>query len=67
LRSEDPRTVLPLLTAERIRRATQLCDAITMASIANEVTSTTVGINEFLGAVERVHQRLLDIVKDRKA
>jgi len=67
LRRQDPRTVLPLLTAERIRRATQLCDAITMASIANEVTFTTVGIDEFLRAVERVHQRLLDVVKDRKA
>jgi len=66
LRRQDPRTVIPLLTAERIRRATQLCDAITIASIANEVTFTTVGIDEFLRAVERVHQRLLD-VKDRKA
>ena len=67
LRSQDPRTVLPLLTAERIRRATQLCDAITTASIANEVTFTTVGIDEFLRSVEGVHQRLLEIVKDRKA
>ncbi|HYL64030.1 MAG TPA: hypothetical protein VE077_15550 [Candidatus Methylomirabilis sp.] len=66
LRRQDPRTILPLLTAERIRRATQLCDAITMASIANEVTFTTVGIDEFLRAVERVHQRLLDVLKDRK-
>ena len=66
-RRQDPHTVLPLLTAERIRRATQLCDAITMASIANEVTFTTVGIDEFLRAVERVHQRLLDLIKDRKA
>src|SRR5215467_11124875 len=67
LRRQDPHTVLPLLMAERIRRATQLCDAITLASIANEVTFTTVGIDEFLRAVERVHQRLLDVVKDRKA
>ena len=67
MKREDPRTVIPLLTAERIRRATQLCDAITMASIANEVTFTTVGVNEFLRALERVHQRLLDVVKDRKA
>jgi hypothetical protein len=66
-RSQDPRTVLPLLTAERIRRATQLCDAITAASIANEVTFTTVGIDEFLRSIEGVHQRVLDIVKDRKA
>lgn len=67
LQRQDPRTVLPLLIAERIRRATQLCDAITMASISNEVTFTTVGIEEFLRAVERVHQRLLDVIKDRKA
>jgi hypothetical protein len=31
-RQHDPHTVLPLLTAERIRRATQLCDAITTDS-----------------------------------
>jgi hypothetical protein len=36
-RHQDPQTGLPLLTAERIRRATQLCDAITMASAAHEV------------------------------
>ena len=65
LKRQDPQSVLPLLTAERIRRATQLCDAITMASLSNEVTFTTVGIDEFLRAVERVHQRLLD-VKERK-
>ena len=65
LRRQDPQSVLPLLTAERIRRATQLCDAITMASLSNELTFTTVGIDEFLRAVERVHQRLVD-VKDRK-
>lgn len=65
LRRQDPQGVLPLLTAERIRRATQLCDAITMASLSNELTFTTVGIDEFLRAVERVHQRLLD-VKERK-
>ncbi len=66
LRRQDPRTVVPLLTAERIRRATQLCDAITMASIANEVTFTTVGVEEFLRSLERVQQRLQDIVRDRK-
>lgn len=66
LRRQDPRTVLPLLTAERVRRATQLCDAITMATIANEVTATTVGIEEFLRAVERVHQSLLVLIKARK-
>jgi hypothetical protein len=66
-RHHDPDTVLPLLTAERIRRATQLCDAITTDSAAHEVTRRTVGIDEFFRAVERVHQSLLDLFKDREA
>jgi hypothetical protein len=66
-RQHDPDTVLPLLTAERIRRATQLCDAITTDSAAHEVTRRTVGIDEFFRAVERVHQSLLDLFKDREA
>ena len=66
-RHQDPYTVLPLLTAERIRRATQLCDAITTASAAHEVARETVGIDEFFRAVERVHQSLIDVFKDGKA
>jgi len=65
-RQEDPQTVLPLLTAERVRRATQLCDAITAAMAAHEVARETVGIEEFLEAVERVHQSLLDLFGERK-
>ena len=65
-RQHDPHTVLPLLAAERIRRATQLCDAITADSAAQEVARETVGIEEFFRAVERVHQSLLDLFKDRK-
>jgi hypothetical protein len=66
-RQQDPQTVLPLLTAERIRRATQLCDAITAASAAHEVVRETVGIDEFFRAVDRVHQALFEVFKDRKA
>ena len=54
-RHHDPHTVLPLLTAERIRRATQLCDAITTGLASHEVARETVGIDEFFRAVERVH------------
>jgi len=66
-RQHDPHTVLPLLTAERIRRATQLCDAIITDSAAHEVTRETVGIDEFFRAVESVHQSLLGLFKDREA
>ncbi len=65
-RRQDPHTVLPLLTAEGIRRATQLCDAITTGLAANEVVRETVGIDEFLRSVERVHQSLRDLLKDRQ-
>jgi len=66
-RQQDPQTVLPLLTAERLRRATQLCDAITADLAAHEVARETVGIDEFFQAAERVHQSLLDLFGDRKA
>jgi len=66
-RQQDPHTVLPLLTAERIRRATQLCDAITAASAAHEVARETVGIEEFFRAIERVHQSLRDLFREREA
>jgi len=65
-RQQDPQTVLPLLTAERIRRATQLCDAIAAASAAQDITRQTVGIEEFLRAVERVHQSLGELFKERE-
>jgi len=64
---QDPHTVLPLLAAERIRRATQLCDAIAEAAAARELARETVGIEEFSRAVERVRQSLLDLLKDRDA
>jgi hypothetical protein len=66
-RQQDPQTVLPLLTAERIRRATQLCDAITAATAAHDVVRETVGIDEFFRAVDRVRQALFEVFKDRKA
>jgi hypothetical protein len=66
-RQQDPQTVLPLLTAERIRRATQLCDAITAATAAHDVVRETVGIDEFFRAVDRVRQALFEVFKDHKA
>ena len=66
-RKQDPHTVLPLLTAEGIRRATQLCDAISAGLATNEVVRETVGIDEFIQAVERVHQRLVDLLRNRQA
>ncbi len=53
-----PDTVLPLLTAERIRRATHLCNELAAELEACEVTFGTKGIAEFYRAVDRVYERL---------
>lgn len=65
-KQQNPQTVLPLLTAESIRRATQLCDTIANAAAAREIARETVGIDEFLTAVERVCKSLTEIFKDPK-
>ncbi len=67
LQKHDPQTVLPLLTAERIRRATQLNKAITTDLAAHEVTRETTGIDEFFRAVESLYQRIADLFRDREA
>lgn len=67
LQRRDPSTVLPLITAERIRRATQLSDAISADLAAHEVTGETTGMHDFFRAVERVYQRLVDLFKDRES
>jgi hypothetical protein len=64
LQQRDPHTVLPLLTAERIRRATQLSDAISADLSTHEASSETPGMPEFFRAVARVHQHLVDLFKD---
>ncbi len=67
LQHHDPHTVLPLLTAERIRRATQLSKAITTDLAAREVTRETAGIDEFFRAVGSLYQRVADLFRDREA
>src|SRR3989442_12764602 len=56
LQRRDPHTVLPLITAERIRRATQLSESISADLAAHEVSSEATGMREVFPAVERVYQ-----------
>jgi hypothetical protein len=67
LQKHDPQTVLSLLTTERIRRATQLNKAIVTDLAAHEITSETAQIDEFFKALESLHQRIADLLKDRGA
>ena len=63
LQKRDPLTVLPLLSAERIRRATQLSKAITAELTAHEVTSETAGMGEFFRAIESLYQGVADLLQ----
>ena len=67
MQKHDTRTVLPLLTAERIRRATQMSKAITTDLAAHEVTRETAGIEEFFRAIENLYQRVADLFQDHEA
>lgn len=67
LRKHDTQTVLPLLTAERIRRGTELSKAITADLATYQVTRETIGIDEFFQAVESLHHRIADLFRDHEA
>ncbi len=67
LQQRDPHTVLPLLTAERIRRATQLSDAISDDLAAHEVSSETTGIADLFRSLGRLHQNLAVLFKDHES
>ena len=67
LQRRDPSTVLPLITAERIRRATQLSEAISDDLAAHEVSAETAGMLEFFRALDRLHQNLADVFRDRES
>ena len=62
---DAPPTRLPLLAAERIRRATQLNKAIATDLAAHELTSETAGLEELFQAVESLYQRVADLLKGR--
>ena len=57
-KQHDPQTVLPLITAERIRRTTQLSKAIMTDLAAHDVTRNTPGIEDLFRAVESLHQHV---------
>jgi hypothetical protein len=66
LQQHDPHTVLPLLTAERIRRGIQLSNSIAGDLASHEVTRDTPGIEDLFQAIGRIYQSLTDLFKDRK-
>jgi len=59
----DAYTVLVLLTAERVRRATNLCNDLALDLDATELTFETEGIDTLFHAVEGLFQRLARLFK----
>lgn len=64
LQKRDPQTVLPLITSERIRRATQLSMAITTDLADHQVTRETTGMRELLQAVEGLYPRVASLFRE---
>ena len=64
LQKHDPQTVLPLITSERIRRATQLSLAITSDLAAHQVTRETTGVRELYQAVENLYPRVASLFRE---
>jgi hypothetical protein len=59
----DPYSLLPLLTAERIRRATQLSRNLAGDLAAVEVTIESEGLTELFAAVESLHEPLAHLFR----
>jgi hypothetical protein len=56
--SGDPYAVLPKLSAERVRRATQLTNDLVLDLQSGDVGIETEGLVELLTAVDDLHRRL---------
>ena len=64
MQKHDPQTVLPLITSERIRRATQLSLAIKTDLEAHQVTRETTGMRELFLAVEGLYPRVASLFRE---
>lgn len=66
LQKHDPQTVLPLITAERIRRVAQLTRSISTDLAAHQVTRETPGIEELFRAMETLYQSIAELFRERE-
>lgn len=63
IQQRDQQTVMPLLVTERIRRTTQLCNAITGEISTGQIHSDTVGVEELLQAVQVMTRNFADLAR----
>jgi hypothetical protein len=62
-RKGDPFSVLSALSAERVRRGTELCKNVVIDLDSGDVTFQTAGIDELARAVRDLSERLARVVK----
>jgi hypothetical protein len=59
--SGDPYTLLPVLAAQRVKRATQLARDLTVDLESVEIGYETPGLKELYNAVNRLQERLMPL------
>lgn len=59
----DPFTVLPILSEERVRRATQILQDLTLDLQATDIGIDTKGIGELFTSLEDLRRRLATLLK----
>jgi hypothetical protein len=59
----DPFSVLPIMSAERVKRGTQICNDLSLDLQSVEVGIDTAGIVDLSNAVDDLHRRLAALLK----
>ena len=59
----DPFSLLPIMSAERVKRATQISSDLSLDLQSIEVGIDTPGIVELFNAVDDLHRRLAALLK----
>jgi hypothetical protein len=60
---QDPYSLLPAMAAERVRRATQLCEDLRHDLANVDIGIETPGMAELFRAIEELHQQLTPLFK----
>lgn len=59
----DPFSVLPIMSAERVKRATQICTDLSLDLQTVDVGIDTPGIVDLYNAIDDLHRRLAKLLK----
>jgi hypothetical protein len=59
----DPFSVLPIMSAERVKRATQICNDLSLDLQSSEIGLETPGVVDLYNAIEDLRRRLATLLK----